>query len=219
MVYDWTVYSGNDNTPSLSLLISERTQQLLLAIIQDIQPRYKWLQQDNDATWDEIDEQIADTITEVLEIIPPVTDTPVGSIVFFIALASNIPDKWQIAAGQILSGDDYPDLYDIIPTEFRNGDGTFDVPDLRSKFLYGAGVDENVGDIGGEANVTLTLAQIPSHSHTIAKGAAVASQNSRATQANNTGLADQNTGTAGGGESHNNLPPYMRGFWIIKVLP
>lgn len=219
MVYDWSAYSGNDNTPSLSLLISERTQQLLLAIMQDIQPRYKWLDVDN-STWDTIDEQIADTITEILEIIPPVTDmTPVGSIVFFISYALNCPDKWQIASGQILSGDDYPELYDIIPEEFRNGDGTFDIPDLRSKFLYGAGVDENVGDTGGEANVTLTIAQIPSHSHTIAKGAAVASQNSRATQANNTALADQNTGLAGGGESHNNLPPYIRGFWIIKVLP
>jgi len=146
--------------------------------------------------------------------------TAVGIVSFWSGYAATIPDKWQVADGHILNVDDYPELYAALPHDiYDNGNGTFDVPDLRSQFLYGAGVDENVADEGGEASVTLTIAQLPAHTHTIAKASAQASQNARAPQGNNTALADQNTGSAGSGEGHNNLPPYFRGFWIIKVLP
>ena len=40
-------------------------------------------------------------------------------------------------------------------------------PDLRDKFVLGAGKDYTVGATGGEKEVILTIAQIPSHNHDI----------------------------------------------------
>lgn len=44
-------------------------------------------------------------------------------------------------------------------------DGTNGTTDLRDRFIVGAGATYDVGDIGGANNVTLTTAQMPSHSH------------------------------------------------------
>jgi len=39
------------------------------------------------------------------------------------------------------------------------------VPDLRDRFIVGSGSSYNVGSTGGSANVTLSTANLPSHSH------------------------------------------------------
>lgn len=52
-----------------------------------------------------------------------------------------------------------------IPTGFLLCDGTNGTPDLRSRFIVGAGSGYNPGDTGGADNVTLTTSQIPSHTH------------------------------------------------------
>ena len=48
-----------------------------------------------------------------------------------------------------------------VPTGFALCDGTNDTPDLRDKFVVGAGSEYTPGDTGGSANATLV-----SHSHT-----------------------------------------------------
>lgn len=52
-----------------------------------------------------------------------------------------------------------------IPTGFLLCDGTNGTPDLRSRFIVGAGSGYNPGDTGGADNVTLTTSEIPSHTH------------------------------------------------------
>ena len=52
-----------------------------------------------------------------------------------------------------------------IPTGFLLCDGTNGTPDLRSRFIVGAGSGYNPGDTGGADSVTLTTSQIPSHTH------------------------------------------------------
>jgi hypothetical protein len=47
-----------------------------------------------------------------------------------------------------------------IPTGWRLCDGTNGTPDLRNRFIIGAGDIYNVGDVGGSANAIL-----PSHQH------------------------------------------------------
>lgn len=56
-------------------------------------------------------------------------------------------------------------LITAIPNGWALCDGNNGTPDLRDRFIVGAGGDYNVGDTGGEAEVTLTTAQLPSHSH------------------------------------------------------
>lgn len=53
-----------------------------------------------------------------------------------------------------------------IPTGWRLCDGTNGTPDLRDRFIVGAGTTYAVGDTGGANSVTLTEGQIPGHTHT-----------------------------------------------------
>lgn len=56
-------------------------------------------------------------------------------------------------------------LIDEIPSGWFLCDGTGGTPDLRDRFIVGAGSGYDVGDVGGEAEVSLTSTQLPSHSH------------------------------------------------------
>jgi microcystin-dependent protein len=53
-----------------------------------------------------------------------------------------------------------------IPTGFALCDGASGTPDLRDRFVVGAGSTYNPNDTGGANSVTLTEAQMPSHTHT-----------------------------------------------------
>ena len=52
-----------------------------------------------------------------------------------------------------------------IPTGFVLCDGQNNTPDLRNRFVVGAGNNYNPGDTGGADSVTLTEAQMPQHNH------------------------------------------------------
>ncbi len=90
---------------------------------------------------------------------------------------------------------------------------------LKDVFLLAAGDVYNVGETGGEEEHTLTVEEIPAHSHTgiLYRG------NQKAVSLNpgtggyqlswaaDTGYgveSDLETGEAGGGTAHNNMPPY-----------
>jgi microcystin-dependent protein len=55
-----------------------------------------------------------------------------------------------------------------IPTGWLLCDGTNGTLNLRDKFIVGAGSTYAVGDTGGVDTVTLSVAQMPSHTHTVA---------------------------------------------------
>ena len=52
-----------------------------------------------------------------------------------------------------------------IPTGWALCDGTNGTPDLRNRFIVGAGKTYAIGDKGGATTVTLTTNQMPSHNH------------------------------------------------------
>lgn len=54
---------------------------------------------------------------------------------------------------------------DNIPNGWVLCDGNNNTPDLRNRFIVGAGEAYSIGNIGGSDNVTLTTAEIPSHTH------------------------------------------------------
>lgn len=54
-----------------------------------------------------------------------------------------------------------------IPPGWKVCDGTNGTPNLRDKFIAGAGLSYAVGSQGGLATVTLTTAQLPTHSHPV----------------------------------------------------
>ena len=54
---------------------------------------------------------------------------------------------------------------DAVPTGWALCDGQNGTPDLRNRFIVGAGSTYAVGATGGSNTVTLTTAQMPSHTH------------------------------------------------------
>ena len=129
----------------------------------------------------------------------------------------NAPDGWALCDGTAVSRAGNPVLFSAIGVTWGHGDRntTFNIPDLRGRVLLGADDTYNLGSVGGETTSTLTVAQIPSHTHHIgstAGGRPVAS---------GAGSSVPNTGSytdpTGGGQPHNNMQPYAAVQWIIRL--
>lgn len=82
---------------------------------------------------------------------------------------------------------------------------------IKDRFLLSAGDTYTAGSTGGEAKHTLTIAEIPSHSHKTWLGTAGESQETLSTGdrvEHNWGATGALEAT-GGGQPHNNMPPYL----------
>ncbi len=149
---------------------------------------------------------------------------PSGTVTSF---AGNIaPIGWLLCNGDTVSRETYKCLFEIIGTTFGNGDGvtTFNLPDLRGRVSIAAGsgtglTNRVLGAIGGEEAHTLTLNEIPSHTHTYEKQNGV--QNIDAPNGSGITAADEivssvNSGASGGGAAHNVMQPFLVLNHIIK---
>lgn len=106
---------------------------------------------------------------------------------------------------------------DDIPTGWHLCDGTDGTPDLRDKFVLGAGENHPVNDKGGSEEVVLTLEQMPRHSHGIQ-----ASSSSGTLSYVRSNLASgldyyAVTTYSGLSEPHPNMPPYYSLCYIMKL--
>jgi microcystin-dependent protein len=133
-----------------------------------------------------------------------------------------------------------------IPVGWALCDGSNGTPDLRNRFIVGAGGSYNVGNTGGSNTVTLSSSQMPrhdhgsgtlttnttgSHNHTYlrilvaAAGASgdVAPRPSSTTNETTSYDGGHNhtisgyTSYAGSGEAHENRPPYYALAYIMKL--
>lgn len=137
-----------------------------------------------------------------------------------IASASAIvPAGCLFCDGSTYERVDYPDLYAAIAPAFIVDSDSFKTPDLRGNFIFGAGSSSSIGNSGGEANHTLTVGEIPSHSHTIPLTATtLAVEPGEVTVQTPVPLLSANTGDTGGGGSHNNLPPFLELMYYIVAV-
>ena len=95
-----------------------------------------------------------------------------GYLAQVIGFAGNFaPRNWAFCHGQLLAINSNAALFSLLGTNY-GGDGrtTFGLPDLRGRVMVGQGrgpgLAANVlGQTGGRENVTLTQAELPSHSH------------------------------------------------------
>lgn len=91
---------------------------------------------------------------------------------------------------------------------------------LKDRFLLGAGTGYAAGTTGGESVHRLTIDEIPAHNHTLRiVGNGEIHRNIPAT---NTSWGHyQNIGdginTAGGGQTHNNMPPYLTVYMWKRI--
>ncbi len=149
-------------------------------------------------------------------------DPIMGAISLF---AGNFaPRGWLYCHGQLLPIQQYSALFSILGTTY-GGDGqtTFALPDLRGRAPIGVGhgpglTDRTLGEQGGTENVTLTVNQIPAHTHGVAN-TVVRGSGSQINGAANGGTgsgATQTTGV-GGSQPHDNMPPYLGINFVIAV--
>lgn len=124
---------------------------------------------------------------------------PVGGIIAW--MQSDIPDGWALCDGQ---------------------DGR---PDLQGWFIMGANDTYPPGSTGGVSRVTLTMDQLPPHSH----GMTVPNTKHQGTEgwihgdggdiwrSKDGSTYTTNTTSAGGGQAHENRPPFQAVYYIIRV--
>ena len=113
---------------------------------------------------------------------------------------------------------------DAIPTGFVLCDGNNSTPNLSGRFVVGYSAsdsDYDVNDTGGEVTVALTLNQIPSHTHSYVghtyPGSGPEQNQSGGPEDRTSFNVNKTTGSAGGGQPHENRPPYYALCYIMKT--
>lgn len=150
---------------------------------------------------------------------------PIGSMIPFGG--TEAPTGWLICDGSMLNREAYKELFEAIGTNFgTDGPGNFYIPDLRGKVVVGQDTtdsDFGMGATGGEKKHTLTVEEMPSHTHTTntvfpftAGGLTTCTPNSDS--ASYTGVATDVINATGGNQPHNNLQPYQVTNYIIKAF-
>jgi hypothetical protein len=107
-----------------------------------------------------------------------------------------------------------------IPSGFVLCDGNNSTPNLSGKFVVGydaSNGDYDVGDTGGSESVTLTVDQIPAHTHPRNYSSHQPSSGTNGFRAANNSLGNIDTGSTGGGQSHENRPPFYALCYIMKT--
>ena len=87
---------------------------------------------------------------------------------------------------------------------------------IKDRFLLGSGTTYTNGSTGGASTVTLTVNQIPSHTHKLSTSSTYNTEEHYTTdylalgKHGDTYYSNSNAITStGGGSSHNNMPPYL----------
>lgn len=145
------------------------------------------------------------------------------------------PRGWMTCQGQMLSIAQNTALFSILGTTYGgNGQTTFALPNLSGRTPIqpgqGPGLDPYVlGEEQGAVSVTLTAAQVPPHTHLVSAVAAIGTSDAPAGKSlaqssirsdlyaatPDTVMSALAVNPAGGGQPHNNMPPYLAvGFCI-----
>ena len=155
------------------------------------------------------------------------------------------PGGWAVCDGSLLAAADYPELFEVIGTTYGGDGQTFALPDLRGRVPIAVGQGRglpsySLGQKAGQETVTLTIAQLPPHSHRVMAadtpgdsdtpanttvlsalgGQAAAGEYATPAYApprTQTALNAASVGSAGGSRPHNNLQPYLAITFCIAL--
>ena len=141
---------------------------------------------------------------------------------------SGVPEGYVLCDGSQVSIAEYPELYKAIGDKYNTAStkaGYISVPDLRGRFVVGYDPRnyeyERIGNTGGQALVTLTLDQIPPHSHKISFKEEKWGDNADKRPFPNHTSPDSgytaDTQVTGGGSPHENRPPYYVLAYVMKI--
>jgi microcystin-dependent protein len=148
-----------------------------------------------------------------------------------------VPRGWAICAGQVMPINQNAALFSLLGTTY-GGDGrtTFALPNLLDRapvHVDSTHGTRTLGEVGGEAAHTLTVSELPTHTHTVlARNTASTSSPAFALWGSSakTMYASSPTvtmgptalGTAGNSQAHDNMPPYLAitfGIALVGIFP
>jgi microcystin-dependent protein len=92
---------------------------------------------------------------------------PPGVILPFGGVAANVPSGYLPCDGRSLSAAAYPNLYAAIGTTWGGSGGNFNLPNLADSTLVGSSGSAAVGVTGGSNTTTLSISNLPAHSHAV----------------------------------------------------
>jgi microcystin-dependent protein len=147
--------------------------------------------------------------------------TPSGIIVSYGGAVA--PTGWLLCQGQAVSRTTYTNLFAVLGESYGAGDGstTFNLPNLKGKIAVGYDSTQTefdaLGETGGAKTHTLTVDEMPEHSHPYVRYSSNTAPSGGGEPAYWSGTTSQNTGSAGSGSAHNNLQPYVVTNYIIKI--
>ncbi len=148
------------------------------------------------------------------------------------------PKGWALCDGSLLNAQQHSDLYSLLGNAFGgNGQTTFALPDMRSRFPIGAGQGDELtsyfrGEKGGVETAPLHTDNLPAHSHALKAhdgggGTALNPQNNvlatsmgvpiYTTSQANTNMGSSAIANTGAGHSHENMPPFLAVYFIIAL--
>jgi microcystin-dependent protein/uncharacterized phage infection (PIP) family protein YhgE len=93
------------------------------------------------------------------------TRVPVGGIIMW--LNASIPQGWLLCNGASLSRSVYPALFGVLGYASGGSGDNFNLPDMQGRFPFGSNGVYPIYAKGGAESVTLSAAQMPSHSHNL----------------------------------------------------
>lgn len=143
------------------------------------------------------------------------------------------PTGWAFCDGQFLPIAENEELFQLIGTTYGgDGEETFCLPNLNRRVPIHQGSEYTIGEMGGVEEVTLTVQQIPSHTHAMLASNAFAQESSPGnnlygrvrgrdayiTGTDTTSLHNFMIGGAGGSQPHSNMQPYLAINFIISLF-
>jgi microcystin-dependent protein len=148
------------------------------------------------------------------------------------------PSGWLFCSGQLLPISENDALFTLIGTTYGgDGQSTFGIPNLQSRMPIhmgtnpGTGTNYQIGQAAGVEEVTLTIQQIPVHTHQMLGSTDISQRRGGANSVLGRGAADsyaseftpdsltvQSIAPIGGSQPHTNLQPYLCVNFIISLF-
>jgi len=144
------------------------------------------------------------------------------------------PAGWMFCEGQLLPISENETLFNLIGTTYGgDGQSTFALPDLRGRLPLHQGNSFVLAETGGAEQITLTVNQIPTHSHPLLGSTSLAADGNPGGKVEGESRPGDNNfyqdlplvqmnpasiGSVGGSQPHNNFQPYLCVDFIISLF-
>lgn len=202
------------------------TISLLGSMLSQERPLYLWANDQyplTEAELDDLDNKLSTAQGQLMQSL-------VG-LIMPVATAT-APQGTLVCDGSTYLRIDYPNLYDALDSAFIVDADSFVVPDLRDRFVMGSSATNAPGATGGSNETTLTIGQLPPHSHTtqphahsevaavpaIINGGLEAPASAAVSAAATTGVATVIVDDTGNGEPVTITPPFVALMYVVVAL-